>query len=410
MIVVVIPVGTDAPVYHWPYATLGLIVFNSVVSVFVWPIMWGGDAVSDESLDLLASVVLQFGHFNPLQWLTWNYIHGGPFHLIANMIVLWPFGLIVEGKIGWWKFLLLYNLIGMLEGAVVQTLMLFVDEGQALGASGAIFGLIAISLMWAPMNEMQCVLFYWICMLVRTFSFECTVLTFSGYALFIQIAVAMVQIMFAAGREEGGMLALMSSEFLHVVGAAAGVAVGIGMLRMKWVDCENFDVFSVSQGRNTMTKEDLKAEFVASPEGQALEAQKRQQALIDFRQHLTANQPLAAAAAYRHAHNRFPDWRLPDEDYLAMLTLLRTLRLYDQAVPLMVDYLRNYTQRTVAVRLALAQLLIDNLQRPGQALRVLAKLNGHALDATQQRVLEALEAKATHAYDEDPYEVAPEDW
>ena len=33
---IVIPTGTDAPIYHWPYATVGLIVLN-VILLFVVP-------------------------------------------------------------------------------------------------------------------------------------------------------------------------------------------------------------------------------------------------------------------------------------------------------------------------------------------------------------------------------------
>ncbi len=30
---IVIPTGTDAPIYHWPYATVGLIVLNVVLAL-----------------------------------------------------------------------------------------------------------------------------------------------------------------------------------------------------------------------------------------------------------------------------------------------------------------------------------------------------------------------------------------
>ena len=54
-------------------------------------------------------LTLEFGKFRPWQWLTANYMHADIFHLLGNMFVLWGFGLVVEGKVGWWRFLLIYN-------------------------------------------------------------------------------------------------------------------------------------------------------------------------------------------------------------------------------------------------------------------------------------------------------------
>jgi hypothetical protein len=55
-------------------------------------------------------------------------------------------------------------------------------------------------------------------------------------------------------------------------------------------------------------------------------------------------------------------------------------------------------------------VLTDHKQRPRQALAVLAKLNGAPLDAAQQKAFEATQAKAKAAFEQDPYEVEPEDW
>ncbi len=51
---------------------------------------------------------------HPVQWVTNNFLHGRIFHLVGNMIFLWGFGLVVEGKLGWWRFLLVYMGIGIL--------------------------------------------------------------------------------------------------------------------------------------------------------------------------------------------------------------------------------------------------------------------------------------------------------
>ena len=408
MIVAIIPYATDAPVYHWPYATVGTIAVNTLAAFLTWPILWSAEP-SETELAVLGLLVLQHGVFNPISWIASNYIHADPLHLIGNMVMLWAFGIIVEGKIGWWRFLLLYNLIGFLQCGAEQILTMGFDEGESFGASAIVYGLIAISLLWAPLNQMQCLLFFWVCLIIRTMAFECTVLTLSGISILLQMGLAVLQIAIASGREMS-LAPVMTSEILHVMGAAVGCGFGLAMLRLKWVDCENYDLFSVRAGRHEMTEEDRKAEFAASAEGQALEASRRQQALDEFRRHLAENQPLAALASHRRAKQRYADWRVPEQDYVVLIALLRKLRLYNQAVPAMVEYLRTYSERVVPVRLALAEVLIEHMQRPGQALAVLARLNGQPLDATQRQLLEKLARKAQANYERDPYEVAPEDW
>ena len=72
-------------------------------------------------------------------------------HLIGNMIYLWGFGLIVEGKVGWWRFLMIYLAIGAIECAIEQTLMLGADsKSYSQGASAVVYGLVAIGMVWAP--------------------------------------------------------------------------------------------------------------------------------------------------------------------------------------------------------------------------------------------------------------------
>jgi membrane associated rhomboid family serine protease len=408
MMIVAVPYATDAPIYHWPYATVGTIAVNTIVGLLTWPILWFADA-DDPRLILLGFFVLQYGFFNPVSWITSNYLHADPFHLVGNMVLLWAFGIIVEGKIGWWRFLLLYNAIGFFQCGLEQIVTMGFDDGASLGASAIVYGLVAIALVWAPMNELQCVLIYWICFLIRAISFECSVLMFAGVAIFIQMGLAVLQISMATGGDVD-MGAVITSEIIHVMGAGTGFGLGVAMLRLRWVDCEHYDLFSVRKGRHQMTEEEHRAEFLASAEGQAQERQKREQAMAEFRTHMAGNQPLAALAAHRRFKQRFDDWRLPENDFVVLIALLRKLHLHNQAVPTMVEYLRTYAERTVAVRLALAEVLTSHLQRPGQAMAVLDKLDGARLDAAQRQVFETLYAKAQTAYERDPYEVAPEDW
>ena len=74
-------------------------------------------------------LVLEHGNgLHPAQWLTSHFAHADMMHLVGNMAFLWSFGLIVEGKLGWWKTLVTYLGVGIVHGAFTQLVM--------LGASG----------------------------------------------------------------------------------------------------------------------------------------------------------------------------------------------------------------------------------------------------------------------------------
>ena len=140
-----VPLNTDAPIYHFPWATIGLIVVNVLMFGLTLSL------ASADSIETIEFLILEFDTINPLQWMTNNFMHSGPFHLIGNMFFLWGFGLIVEGKLGWKRFLLIYLAIGIVYGAIVQTTMFMLSgESGALGASAAIYGLMGIAVIWAP--------------------------------------------------------------------------------------------------------------------------------------------------------------------------------------------------------------------------------------------------------------------
>lgn len=392
---VLIPYQTDAPVYHWPFATVGIIVVNVLVFLFVV-------TRPEDTRDLIYGIgILRYGWWLPWQWVTANYMHANFMHLLGNMIFLWSFGLIVEGKVGWWRFLLIYNAIGIVECGALQTLMLGFDEGGALGASGAIYGLIAIAMIWAPANEISVLCLF----LLRPFSFDCTIWFFSGFSLAVELGMGILGAVFAED-----LAAAVTSEVLHLAGAGIGAGIGIAMLKRGWVDCENWDAFSVWSGRNEKKQHELAQEFIESPQGQTVIASKRDTMLNIIRHNLDAGDAASALAVHRRGISQMPPWRLPEEDHVALITGLRSRQMYDDAVLVMAEYLKLHNQREPLIRLALGQVLLSKLHRPAQAAKVLAKIVPGELETQQQQQAASLLAKAQRLAEEDPYEVAGEDW
>lgn len=105
----------------------------------------------------------------PYTLLTSMFMHGSINHLLLNMFGLFIFGSIVEHEIGSKKYLILYFFAGLL-GSLGY--MLFNDSPfiPALGASGAIFGLIGGAavlkpkqIIWTPYGPLPMIVaaFFW---------------------------------------------------------------------------------------------------------------------------------------------------------------------------------------------------------------------------------------------------------
>jgi len=88
-------------------------------------------------------------NFRFWQPLTSMFLHGGLFHILCNMLVLWSFGNPIEQTIGTKKFLQLY----FLSGLVSAIFWMFLGTGPAVGASGALCGLMSAFLFIAPESE-----------------------------------------------------------------------------------------------------------------------------------------------------------------------------------------------------------------------------------------------------------------
>ena len=126
------------------YATYALIAINVVV--FIAELAAGGGATSGK-------LVQDGGIFGPAiddgDWyriVTGGFLHSGPLHLLFNMYVLYVAGTLLEPGIGTPRFLAIY-FISLLSGSFGA--LLLDPNSLTVGASGAIFGLMAAVLVIA---------------------------------------------------------------------------------------------------------------------------------------------------------------------------------------------------------------------------------------------------------------------
>ncbi len=85
------------------------------------------------------------------------WLHAGWLHLIGNMWFLWVFGNAICAKLGNLRHLPLYILLGV-SAAVAHLLF---SDGKALGASGAINGIIGAYAVLFYQNEITCYFIFW---------------------------------------------------------------------------------------------------------------------------------------------------------------------------------------------------------------------------------------------------------
>jgi len=117
---------------------------------------------------IFGMVPRRFSHPEWAQWvgfpvddywpfLTSLFIHGGWLHIIFNMWSLWIFGDNVEDRMGPFRFLIFYLLCGIASG--VSHVMLNTDSTvPAIGASGAIAGVLSAYLILYPRANVICMI------------------------------------------------------------------------------------------------------------------------------------------------------------------------------------------------------------------------------------------------------------
>lgn len=387
---------------------------------------------------LLEPWLLQYGEgLNPLEWIPAAFAHGGFAHLIGNMFFLWGFGLVVEGKLGWRKFIPLYLAMAAAWGAGVDLLTLHrTDEyvlrtefqvdsfeelqkeikaewseeipeeqaddkeleqfarlllnhakGRCLGASGVIFALMAISLVWAPKNELHIVGF----LMYRFVSFDVTIMVY-GLCYFGLNVLELLLSKFQMG-----------SSGLHMVGCLIGFAVGVVFLKKGWVDCEKWDLFSVLSGkygrfadenwaagtRSVTGKTYGELPLPLDPEAEVQSAapvrarkisssMKQVNALIDSGDVLTAAEQLLSMRL-EETHT------CPDEARTRKLALgLLQAQAFDDAEIWLQEYIDQYPDENGWARIRMAQLLLTVLKRPTAALQILRGLSLAGIDPKMQ--------------------------
>ena len=193
-----------------PWANYVLLALNVVCFYLLLT-----DRISDE---WLYQMILDSWYLKPL--LGHQFLHGGFEHLIGNMVFLWVFGNAVAGVMNNFLYLALYLVLGVAAGAT----HLLLSNAPAIGASGAISGLVGFYLAVYPVNRIHC--FY--VFIIRWGNFD-----LPGYLLIIGwFALNLINALLAHGH---------IAYWAHVGGAVAGFVLGLVFLKFGLVDIGDYD-------------------------------------------------------------------------------------------------------------------------------------------------------------------------
>lgn len=154
-------------------------------------------------------------------FITNMFLHGGWSHFIGNMWTLYIFGDNVEDKLGHWNYLTFYLLCGL--GASLTHYFVYpYSTVPALGASGAISGIMAVYMILFPGARIL-MLFP---IVIIPFFFEISAFVYLAFWFFIQLFNGTFSLLSAA---EGTGIAFWA----HIGGFAIGIFLYLFFYRGK---------------------------------------------------------------------------------------------------------------------------------------------------------------------------------
>jgi len=300
----VIPIRTESVARRPPIANYALIGAN----VFVFVAL--NSAFGGTAIEAWKARHLYFHSEAPAlyQFVTYQFLHAGAWHLFGNMLFLWVFGNSVNGKMGNVPYLLFYLAGGIFAAWGYATLS--ADAFQLLGASGAIAAVTTAYLALFPRSHVTVMV--WFFLFLHFFEWPAMIIIGAKIIVWDNIISPMI--------DSGGAVAYGA----HLSGYLFGFVAALIMLFLRAAPRDQFDILALWKRWNQ--RRELAA--VLSDPGAAARAQYGSVARVQ------ALSPQARAAAERHLdeiselRSRIGE-RLDHDDAPAAATLYEQLMLKD---------------------------------------------------------------------------------
>jgi membrane associated rhomboid family serine protease len=228
----VIPLHDDNPTRITPFFTYGLIGMNIFIFLYEASL---SDAQLEQFFQLYAVIPQQFtasltGELANQTFPEWGtlfssqFLHGGWWHLISNMIYLWVFGNNIEDRLGHLKYLIFYLACGA-GAALAQWFISMNSAIPSLGASGAIAGILGAYIIRFPQAKVLSLVF--LAFFVTTIRIPALIII--GFFFIQNIIAGLASLQPSAMTLETGGVAYWA----HIGGFAFGVILGplLGLFR-----------------------------------------------------------------------------------------------------------------------------------------------------------------------------------
>jgi membrane associated rhomboid family serine protease len=211
----IIPLRTDSPLRRTPYVNLGLIFLNIAAFIAQIRFPWMTDHLT---LDPDRPSVLNF--------LSYQFLHGGVMHLVGNMLFLYIFGNNVNDRLGQLGYLAFYLSGGVFAGIAYLVLG---AEFPVLGASGSVSAVTGAYLVMLPRATVTIFLFFGIIGLFHISS------------MWLIAAAFLLDVFQSLTPDGGGGVANTA----HIGGTVFGFGVCLLLLRLRLLPRDLFDVLAL---------------------------------------------------------------------------------------------------------------------------------------------------------------------
>ncbi|MCB8981734.1 MAG: rhomboid family intramembrane serine protease [Ardenticatenaceae bacterium] len=150
----------------FPFMTMFIILLNMMALIAQVMLLEFNQDLYYKSIYLLGSVpafVMDQVGGGALTSITSTFMHydqtGGIFHLAGNMLALWAFAQRVEDACGHWRFLAFYLTCGVVAD-IISIMSRSTESIPGIGASGAVYGIMAAYLILFPGGKIKVLLFW----------------------------------------------------------------------------------------------------------------------------------------------------------------------------------------------------------------------------------------------------------
>ena len=194
-----------------PHVTWIIIIINVAAFLATWL----------PGFDFLHNTVLKLGMTpkniiqgqNLFTLFTSMFLHGDPIHLVSNMLYLYIFGDNIEDAFGHLRYIGLYILFG-LAASLLHLLTMIDSSVPAIGASGAISGILGAYFILYPRARVVTLVFYFLITFVRL-----PAVFFLGFWFILQLFSGTVMLTYGV---RSGV-----AYWAHVGGFVAGMAIAL---------------------------------------------------------------------------------------------------------------------------------------------------------------------------------------